>query len=691
MSLLSCSFPRIASAGSGEAANKVRAGIASYQAGDYKQAAEVFSEAESAQPDDLRIAFDRGTALAAQGDDKAVELLQKAALSPDLQLAVRARYNLGCLAAAKAQKRFGEHPEKASPEDRKNGLADLAVAIGHFRDCLRMDKDHADARHNLELLRVWIKYMESLWEQTDRQKQRDEMDLPAYLQMLEEKQRATAASRPGRWPRRATRPNIREAQRAAETAQRKLGEEIGPLKEKIEATLNKAAQPSPGGGRGGSPAPAVSSDELKKAIASLQSMADEAGMAIEAAAGKLHAGKPSEAVKPQTDVVEKFNQMYRSVAPYPNLVGRAVAAQQALVEASSPPAESPDEGAAKKAAAAEKPAAAEPEERNRKRARRQSPHLPPLPKEKESKLPAPVPLGREASKEAAWNQEFVTRYSEILAPLAKEGLKQLESTPASPVPSGTRRPSRAAAALQPTPKNSRNSGTVSSDRMEKAVELGPKVEKLSGEAVQLLRDRKPAEALPKQQEALKLLKEIAEPLPKQDQKQDQDKQNQNQTAIRTSKTRSSRTSPTRNSNPKPDQKEQKQNEQREAAQQQAEAQIRQVQERQAEAAGNGKTVAAVYDQARQRGQGLVNVKRHLLLLSIVVGLSRLRSAPPRNRKSRRAWARTKSTRGNRSSIASSSITWRTRRRPNSAAWRTSTSLSSASSRSIRTRSRSSTA
>ena len=199
-------IPSIASAGSGEAASKVREGISSYRAGDYKQAAEVFSEAESAQPDDLRIAFDRGTALAAQGDDKAVELLQKAALSPDLQLAVAARYNLGCLAAAKAKKRFGEHPEKASPDDRKNGLADLAVAIGHFRDCLRMDKDHADARHNLELLRVWIKYMESLWEQTDRQKQRDELDLAAFLQMLEEEQRR-CGSRPGRWPRQATRPN----------------------------------------------------------------------------------------------------------------------------------------------------------------------------------------------------------------------------------------------------------------------------------------------------------------------------------------------------------------------------------------------------------------------------------------------------------------------------------------------------
>ena len=263
-SLRSCSFPPSHRPVPAKHAGKVREGISSYRAGDYKQAAEVFSEAESAQPDDLRIAFDRGTALAAQGDDKAVELLQKAALSPDLQLAVRARYNLGCLAAAKARKRFGEHPEKASPEDRKSGLADLAVAIGHFRDCLRMDKDHADARHNLELLRVWIKYMESLWEQTDRQKQRDEMDLAAYLQMLEEKQRGLRGRRPG----------VGRGRQLAQNSRGPAGGRNGPAKagrRDPAAEGEDRSHAEQGGptvawrdGRRGSPTPAVSAGRTEK-------------------------------------------------------------------------------------------------------------------------------------------------------------------------------------------------------------------------------------------------------------------------------------------------------------------------------------------------------------------------------------------------------------------------------------------
>jgi Ca-activated chloride channel family protein len=515
------SVSSVAWAGSGAATTKVRDGIASYRAGDYKQAAAAFGEAVLARPDDLRIAFDRGTALAAAGDEKAIEPLEKAALAPDLSLAVRARYNLGCLAVAKARKRFGEHPEKASPEDRKRGLADLAVAIGHFRDCIRMDKDYADARHNLELLRLWIKYMESVWEQTDRQQQRDELDLPTYLEMLEESQRAIRLAARSLAGTRAS-ARLREAQRAAEKLERQLGEEIGPLKQKIEAALTRAAQPS----AAGAAAPPISADDVKKAIARLQSMADEAGMAIDAAAAKLHAGKASEAVAPQTDVVEKFSQMYRSVAPYPSLVRRAIATQQALVDQAASPSARGDEGGktpphrrpggsscgslAAAAPAAGKKDGSRGNESNNAGGTRPS---------------RPVPLAVEAAAEAQWNQGFVTRYSEILAPLAEATLKRLESAP------------RVAAnkpASQPGSSVSTDTEELQRQReglrrsLEKAVKLGPKVEKLSDEAARSLQQRNAAEASPKQQEALKLLEEIAEPLPKEDKKQDQQGQNQGQ-------------------------------------------------------------------------------------------------------------------------------------------------------------------
>ena len=566
--------PSPAAAGSKEAAQKVREGIAAYQAGDYKDASNSFSEADVAQPDDPRIAFDRGAALAAQGDaDKATELLQKAALSPDLELAVRARYNLGCLAAAKAQKRFGEHPESATPEVRKSGLADLAIAVGHFRDCLHLDKDHADARHNLELIRLWIKSMESLWEQNDRKKQRKELDLAAFLQMLEQNERGLrAASRA--LAGAGDSPKLREAQRAAEKAQRKLGEEIGPLKEKIETTLGKAAQSAAGSG---APAPAPPAEDVKKAIAQLQSLADEVGSAFDAAATKLHAGKPTEAVKPQTEAVEKLHRMLRGVAPYPTIVGRALGDQQGLVgENPSIPS-----GAGATTMVPMVPGLPSRVEGTGGQATRGAPG------NKDSAKPPGATAGSSSSvestggqatrgtppvkppvdaAEAAWNQDFVTRTSEVLAPLAKQGLEQLKSAPTAPAVPQAGPGGKGAPAVSAEEAEKQREGLKQS--MEKAVQLAPKVEKLSGDAAQLLRDRKPAEALPKQQEALKLLKEIAEPLPKQkpEQNQDQDKPDQDKQEQKQQQ----------KDQKQPDQKEQQQ----EASQQQAESAIRQVQERQ---------------------------------------------------------------------------------------------------------------
>ena len=540
--------PCLAQAGTREAAEKVREGIAAYRSGDYAQAATAFQEADVARPDDLRIAFDRAMALAGQGDAaKAVELLHKAALSPDTDLAVRARYNLGCLAAAKAKQAFGKHPETASPEIRKAGLADLAQAVGHFRDCLRLDKDHADARHNLELIRLWIKSMESLWEQADRKKQRDETDLAAYLQMLEEKQRAlrTAAQA---LVKADDSPKRREAQRAAGVEQSKLGEEIGPLKEKIEATLSKAAQQAPAAtppGGASATAPTPVPEEVRKAIAQLQSMADDAGRSIGAAVGHFHAGKPAEAVRTQSETVEKFNAKCRAVVPYPSLVQRAVGTQQGLVDASRPQSsdggQSPPSGAAASSG----------------------------PPEKKNASTPPSPCLDTA--EAAWNQGFVTHYSEVLPPLAKEGLRQLQAMPVDAAASSASSSKSGSGKPAASPEDLKKEREGLKRSMEKAVELGPKVEKLSAEAAGLLRDRKLAEALPRQQEALRLLKEIAEPLPKQNQpqqnqedpkNQDQDQQDQKQP-------------------PKQDQKQtDAKQKQEQASQQQTEAAIRQVQERQ---------------------------------------------------------------------------------------------------------------
>ena len=157
----SCTAP--AQAAFTSAASKVSEGIQAFRGGDFKTASRAFSEADKFRPKEPRIAFDRGCAYAAEGEnEKAAEQFLTAATAPDRRLAAAAYYNLGCLAIAKAKARFGQRPEEATAEVRKEGVETLLQAAGHLRDCLTVNPQHADARYNLETIRLWIKHIEDV-------------------------------------------------------------------------------------------------------------------------------------------------------------------------------------------------------------------------------------------------------------------------------------------------------------------------------------------------------------------------------------------------------------------------------------------------------------------------------------------------------------------------------------------------
>jgi hypothetical protein len=484
-------FAPAARAGAGEAAEEVRQGVSHFQAKDYQQASKDFAEADVSRPDDPWIAYDRACACAALGDaDKAAKLFEQAALSRDRGLAAGSHYNLGVMAAEKARALFGKKPEEAPPQARAQGVALLTEAVKHYRDCLDLDPDHADARHNLELIRLWVKHMEELWRQRDRQKARKEKGLLEFLRMIEARQRELRSATKT-LAGQADSPRRRQVLSTTESAQRELAEEIGPLKEKIKAELGSAqkAGQSPHGAPGSPPAPSVSPGAAQTAIQGLTRWADEAGKAMTQAADELRDGSPGDAVAPQTEAVEKLDQIYRAVVPFPQLVQRAITTEQGLVDQVAPAAENPKEAG--------------------------------KPKEKDQL----------DFDDAAWNQRLLAGWADVLAPKAEQGLKGLEqldpSTLTAP-PQGGSQPAGPNPQKQPKPDAEAMKKQLEGlkQSMKKAVELGPRVHDLAVEAAKQLADKHAAAALPKQQEALKLLKETAEPLPKQKQQQQQKDQGQ---------------------------------------------------------------------------------------------------------------------------------------------------------------------
>ena len=229
------SIALLGAAPSADVVNTIREGLRLFRSGDFAAAAVAFEEADTVSPDNPTIAFNRGCAFAGQSNvDQANTFFRQAALARDAGLSAAAHYNLGCVSADQAKAVFGESPLDLPPEKREEGLALLTSAVAHYRDTLRVAPKHEDARHNLEIIRLWIKQMEARWAERDREKKREELDLLQFAEMLETQQRMLNAAGKTLAPERPS-PRKRQAVAELEDQQRLLVDEIEPLKQKIES------------------------------------------------------------------------------------------------------------------------------------------------------------------------------------------------------------------------------------------------------------------------------------------------------------------------------------------------------------------------------------------------------------------------------------------------------------------------
>ena len=497
------------------AVRKVREGIRQFQAGKWESAGQNFTEADVAQPDNLRIAFDRACVYAATGDvDKAREILQRVALSRDAGLAVRAHYNLGCLAASQARAVFGEQPEEASPEQRAQGLESLTRAVGHYRDCLRMDDGHSEARHNLEIIRLWMKHMQAVWQERDRQRARQEMNLLEFLSRIEAQQ-TELRSRTRQLGQQAPSPKRRQLISETQKAQHTLADEVEPLKEKIQQELQPKQAPAAGVAANANPQ-AAPDDQATKAIEVLSRLADESGQAMRTASDEVAEGTFDGAVETQARALDSLNQIYMAVAPYTALLNRSLSTQQRLVDQLEAEQDVPTTAAANDDDADQQSADAENTDSEPTADEQTDPSAVGTAGFSENDI---AEFGRQQLQVADWIQMLTLK--------AQQGQPQIEAQAKS-------------LATQPPPTGAQSGAGDAQQRqeqlqalmesMKKAIELGPQAQRSAQEAGKHLMQQETEQAFPKQEQALKLLKEIREPLPKQDpsdqQQGDQNKQDQ---------------------------------------------------------------------------------------------------------------------------------------------------------------------
>ena len=253
-----------------------------------------FPKPTSSLPKEPRIAFDRGCAYAAEGEnEKAAEQFLAAATAPDRRLAAVAHYNLGCLAIAKAKARFGQHPEEATAEVRKEGVETLLQAAGHLRDCLAIDPQHADARYNLETIRLWIKHIEEVWRQRDREKARKEMNLLAVPANAGRKAARAARRQPRDDGRARFAPAARSPARGRDLAAI-AGRRDRALEGEAARGVDRLRRAAAGRRRAPPPPP---NPDVQKALPLLDGLLDDIRGEMTAAADSLEARKPADAVQ----------------------------------------------------------------------------------------------------------------------------------------------------------------------------------------------------------------------------------------------------------------------------------------------------------------------------------------------------------------------------------------------------------
>ncbi|MCA9047429.1 MAG: hypothetical protein KDA89_01795 [Planctomycetaceae bacterium] len=557
------------------AVSKLQEGLEHFRNSDFTAARKSFQEASVLAPADPLITYDEACAAMAAGDsEQARKLFQQVSLTGNTVAKLRSHYNLGCLDADSARQKLGADPAAAVGEVREESLQLLLSAVREYRNVLRLQPNHPDARHNLELIRSFIKHIQSQWDERDRQRARDELDLLQFLKKTEtdqddlQQRTQTTAAEPESWSRRKVLLELGTAQHA-------LQQELDTLRQKLIAELQQSAPGNP-------PAPGTDDDAAGRQRAAraeaekllLQLIAD-AGRRMQDAATELNQQNTKSAVTAQQEARRDLHNLYLAIAPYTDLLSRGIDVQQQFVPEAPQSAETKADVDADAAATT-----------NAVRADADGKHAGSSDDANSAATGTTVAESPDVDhREPAW-QARLTDYAAMLSLKAEADLpgvqQQLDSlppavpeapkhgasapassTPESPVADETPNPADASKADEPPQppdtsgerKETQEQTSVSPDEqtspetdaieqqrlqltgllesMNRAIKLAPQAEQHSSAAASLLKKADALEADEEQRETLRLLKEIAEPLQHEnpqenDAAQDQQQQGQQQ-------------------------------------------------------------------------------------------------------------------------------------------------------------------
>ncbi len=355
LAVLGLSLQEAAPVGSPE--ELARKGLAALEAGEADEAVRLLEDARRARPDDRLLVYDLGCARLAAGDaEGAREAFLAASTAADPALAADARYNLGQAAARVAQEHLGPEPASLGPPERSAVLRDLEQAAWAFRSTLELEPEREEARQALELVLRVRKELEDLWRRRDEEQRREADRQEDPLRLLQEIQEEEDGLRAEVEALRSALPGPAriEASRQLGSRQEATAARLPVLRELLEKALQAE------GGSEGAPA------EAREAILGT---VDRAHEALQRAAAGLAEEEFEGAAEEAARASALLDALWTALAPFPALVRRGLAEQEALLEEGAAreeaggAVEAGEEGAGGRGSAGSAPLRAERQER----------------------------------------------------------------------------------------------------------------------------------------------------------------------------------------------------------------------------------------------------------------------------------------------------------------------------------------
>ncbi len=485
----------------------IRDGLRLYSKDQFEEAREKFAAA-SEELDKQKsaaaaiAAFDEACALHRKGDlESARESYLRAGLSQDRSIAIAAHFNLGTLQSEKARTLSGDKPETVPADKRQEILDQLAQSIVAYRHCLELRPDHAPSRRNLELVRQWIKHYTDRWHELDRQKRRDESNLFAFLEFMIQTQSALRETL-NQLPNSASSDAFAEIRRAQE----ELREEIPTLREKIADELRPQPQ------QGASKAAQTDSNEVEEGIALLREWADNAGKRMSAASDCLRAKEQSNTATEQQAAIDELDRIWEAIVPFHPLLSKLVADQTSIAKAVT---------ANRNPSSQEMPS-------NEDVSIVETGDAPSLTNEPSVNNESPqLEIADDDFRQWEESQVRTLKRTRLLAPKAEAELSRLDASPSATVPKQEDK-SDADKSEDDEAVRTKESATVDPEQIKaglrKAIELAPKAVEQMDAAVKALRQKDREAAAAPTEAARKILEEIQDAQPKNNQKQDQQNQ-----------------------------------------------------------------------------------------------------------------------------------------------------------------------